>query len=150
MSRLQTRDDHLSPASPARERPTYTRSQTFQGPTSIYRESVSGSSTPNPARKNTIPSDVGSMRANLRPAGNRVNTGPDLFSDPSDDGTYNSASPDRSYRDRSLSPATSQGSLNANYVNSASVSRKGPPPPPPSRAKKPPPPPPVKRDAIRN
>ncbi|RFU24461.1 hypothetical protein B7463_g11877, partial [Scytalidium lignicola] len=150
-SRMHIRDDYLAPSSPARDRPSYTRSQTFQGPTSIYRESVSGRSTPSQTRNNTIPADVGSLRAQLRPSTNRLNTGPsDLFSDPSDDSTFNSGSPDRSYRERSVSPATSQGSLNANYSAHASANRKGPPPPPPSRAKKPPPPLPVKRDIIRN
>lgn len=57
----------------------------------------------------------------------------------------NSASPDRSYGERSVSPATSHGSVasRSNTFNAA-TGRKGPPPPP-NRAKKPPPPPPMKR-----
>ena len=67
-----------------------------------------------------------------------------MFGDPSDDSTLNSASPDRSYRTRSVSPATSHGS----DVQSRSANVRKAPPPPPSRTKKPPPPPPVKRADI--
>ncbi|EHK98088.1 putative Meiotically up-regulated gene protein [Glarea lozoyensis 74030] len=111
-----TEYDYPAPRSP--RRPTATRSSTFQGPTSIYRELTPVSDS----RKHQVPHDVGNLRATLRPS-NRVNTGGDLFGDPSDDSTMNSASPDRSYGERS-----------------------GPPPPPPSRAKKAPPPPPKRAD----
>ncbi|KAH6681967.1 hypothetical protein B0J14DRAFT_469821 [Halenospora varia] len=138
-SHLDTHDEYQ----PEPRRPNISRASTFQGPTSIYRESTPVSDI----RKNTVPHDVGSMRAQLRPS-NRVNTGADLFGDPSDDSTLNSNSPDRSYGARSVSPATSHGSVasrTASYSN-APNGRKGPPPPPPSRAKKPaPPPPPMKR-----
>jgi hypothetical protein len=136
--------DYPAPRSP--RRPTVgARSSTFQGPTAIYRELTPVSDS----RKHQVPHDVGNLRAGLRPS-NRVNTGGDLFGDPSDDSTLNSASPDRSYGERSVSPATSHGSVasrSASYsaLNNTTNGRKGPPPPPPSRAKKPPPPPPVKR-----
>jgi hypothetical protein len=149
-SRLDRQDEYSQAESP--QRPTYSRSSTFQGPTTIHRES-----TPvNGMRKASVPQDPGSLRAQLRPA-NRINTngGTDVFGDPSDDSTLNSASPDRSYGERSVSPATSQGSVasrTASYTtltNSNVNGRKGPPPPPPSRAKKPaPPPPPMKRADI--
>lgn len=148
-SRLDRHDDYAMPESP--QRPNYSRSATFQGPTTIHRES-----TPvNGMRKPSIPQDPASLRAQLRPS-NRINTnGNDVFGDPSDDSTLNSASPDRSYGERSVSPATSHGSAasrNASYstlTNSNANARKGPPPPPPSRAKKPaPPPPPMKRAEI--
>ncbi|KAG0651909.1 Meiotically up-regulated [Hyphodiscus hymeniophilus] len=120
--RLDAHDEY--PESP--QRANLGRSSTFQGPTAIYREL-----TPN-GRKNSVPVDVGSARANLRPS-NRVNTGTDVFGDPSDDSTLNSASPDRSYGARSVSPATSQGSVNsrtASYStlvpNTNANSRKGP------------------------
>jgi hypothetical protein len=137
--------DAPAPRSPRR---SAARAATFQGPTSIYRELTPVSDT----RKHQVPHDVGNLRATLRPS-NRVHTGGDLFGDPSDDSTMNSASPDRSYGERSVSPATSHGSVasrTASYptLNNTSNGRKGPPPPPPSRAKKPPPPPPVKRADI--
>lgn len=147
-SRLDTRQDstyreEYSPVEP--RRPNMGRSSTFQGPTAMYRESPSVPEN----RKTSIPNDVGSMRAQLRPA-NRVNTGGlDVFGDPSDDSTLNSASPDRSYGARSVSPATSHGSVASRTapqaLTTAPNGRKGPPPPPPSRNKKPPPPLPMKR-----
>jgi hypothetical protein len=138
LERMDTHDEY--PESP--RRPNIGRSSTFQGPTAIYRESTPVSDI----RKNSVPNDVGNLRAQLRPS-NRVNTNhPDVFGDPSDDSTLNSASPDRSYGARSVSPATSHGSAaSRTALNNAPNGRKGPPPPPPSRAKKPPPPPPMKR-----
>jgi hypothetical protein len=141
-SRLDTHQEQPdSPVSPVR--PNWGRSPTFEGPTSIYR-----TTTPVNGRKPPLPTDAAQLRVQLRPA-NRINTGnTDVFGDPSDESTANSASPDHSYRDRSVSPATSQGSVasrTASYNNGATTGKKGPPPPPPSRAKKPPPPPPMKR-----
>jgi hypothetical protein len=140
-TRYESRDEY--PDSP--QRGNFGRSATFQGPTTIHREStpVSG------FRKASIPQDPGAARAHLRPS-NRINTnGSDVFGDPSDDSTLNSGSPDRSYGERSVSPATSHGSVasrTASYstLTAATNGRKAPPPPP-SRAKKPPPPPPMKR-----
>ncbi|PBP22761.1 BAR domain-containing protein [Diplocarpon rosae] len=137
--------DEYSAAEPS-PRPTIGRSSGFPGPIGIHREPtpVSG------FRQHTVPQDPGSLRAQLRPS-SRVNSGgPDVFGDRSDDSTLNSASPDRSYSARSVSPATSHGSVGsrtASYstLNTAQTRTKGPPPPPPSRAKKPPPPPPMKR-----
>lgn len=137
-------------------RPGVNRSTTFEGPTQIHRESSPVSA----AKMARVPSDSLTMRAQrsqLRPI-SRINTGNDLFSDPSDDSTFASnSSPDKSYEERSqrsASPATSYGSapsrsasystLNAPTMNS----KKQAPPPPPSRAKKPPPPPPMKRSAL--
>lgn len=156
-SRLESRLDphHEWPEAPVSpSRPMLGRSQTaFEGPRSIGRATtpVSGS------RKLSIPENPGVLRAQLRPAGNRINTGAtnNVFGDPSDASTVDSNSPDHSHRERSVSPATSHGSIqsrNASYTmlsQAANTSgRKGPPPPPPSRAKKPPPPPPMKRAEI--
>jgi hypothetical protein len=141
-SRLDTHQEQPdSPVSPARQ--NWGRSLTFEGPTSIHR-----TTTPVNVRKPTLPTEAGQLRVQLRPT-NRINTSnTDVFGDPSDESTANSASPDHSYRDRSVSPATSQGSVasrTASYNNGVTTGKKGPPPPPPSRAKKPPPPLPVKR-----
>ncbi len=135
-------------------RPTVNRSMTFEGPTQIHRDCSPVSAT----RMSRVPSDnftVRTQRSQLRSI-TRINTGNDLFSDPSDDSTFTS-SPDRSYEERSqrsASPATSHGSgpsRSASYstLNApAAVGKKQAPPPPPSRAKKPPPPPPMKRSAL--
>lgn len=140
-NRMDTHDEYEQTESPRRA--TISRASTFQGPTAIYRESPISDN-----RKNTFPTDVGAMRSHLRPSTNRVNSNaPDVFGDPSDDSTLNSNSPDRSYGARSVSPATSYGSVSSRSatLSNAPNGRKGPPPPPPSRSKKPPPPPPMKR-----
>lgn len=135
-TRLNTHDEYPRVESPPR--PNYGRAATFQGPTSIQREQK-----PIASRQPSFPSDMGSLRGQLRPAPSRANiSNSDVFGDPSDDSTLNSGSPDRSYGARSVSPATSHGS---ELGRTATNGRKGPPPPPPSRAKKPPPPPPMKR-----
>ena len=139
-SRLETQGDYPeSPVSPAR--PNWSRSRTIEGPTSNYRET-----TPVNGPKTSFPNEIAQLRGQLRPA-NRTNTAhSDLFGDPSDASTASSASPDRSWRDRSISPTTSHSSTTSvTGCNGGAVGKKGPPPPPPSRAKKPPPPPPMKR-----
>ncbi|RKF63846.1 Uncharacterized protein C19C2.10 [Erysiphe neolycopersici] len=94
-------------------------------------------------------SDVVALRTGLR------RTNPerqDIFGDPSDDSTMNSMSPDRSCRERSVSPATSSESNPSRSKHTRPIStynnRKGPPPPPPNRSKKPPPPPVKRADII--
>lgn len=142
-ARPERRDEHDDyPVSPSR--PTIGRSTTFQGPITIQRELTPSAGY----RKAGIPQDPGAARAHLRPS-SRVNTGADVFGDPSDDSTFNSGSPDRSYGERSVSPATSHGSAisrttSHTTLTTTSNGRKVPPPPP-SRAKKPAPPPPMKR-----
>lgn len=143
-SRLEVQDHQVPSVSP--HRPAYgSRPQAFQGPTVVQRE-------PTPV----ISRDVGVLRGKLRPT-NRIDTidATDAFGDPSDDSTGNSTSPDYSYRERSVSPATSHGSSasqSAKYSITPGAgsmnARKGPPPPPPSRNKKPPPPLPMKRAEI--
>ena len=87
-TRRDTHDEYPQIESP--QRPNFGRSSTFQGPTTIYRESTPVSN----GRKASVPSDPGALRVQLRPA-NRINTnGPDVFGDPSDDSTLNSGSPD--------------------------------------------------------
>lgn len=115
-------------------RPYVGRSSTFQSPIAIR-------GSPCTPRQDSMPADVSTLRNQLRQTNRITTSGPDLFSDPSDGSTINSASPDRSYGARSVSPATSHDSSGS---QSASTKR-APPPPPPSRSKKPPPPPPMKR-----
>lgn len=133
-------------------RPGVNRATTFEGPTQLYRDASP------PQRVSRVPSDnftVRNQRAQLRPL-SRISPENDLFSDPSDESTFNSnSSPDRSYKERSASPATSHGSAapsrSTSYstLTSAPNGKKQAPPPPPSRAKKPPPPPPpMKRSAL--
>jgi hypothetical protein len=120
------------------------RSSTFEGPTQLRRD-ISPVAAP---RLSRIPSDsltIRTTRSNLRtvdPATAESN----IFHDQEDSTLESNSSPDRSYGERSVSPATSHGSF-ANQ-STASAAKKGPPPPPPSRAKKPPPPPPPAKRSL--
>lgn len=135
-----------SPVSPPRPNfsraSTYAGASTFEGPQgrSAYREAPLPPPSQDSLRKTNVPSNVGSLRNNLRPV-NRIytNGGADVFADDTSSG-----SPEY---DRSESPATSYGSLSRTTSNNGlSGLKKAPPPPPPSRAKKPPPPIPQKRE----
>ncbi|KAI0017824.1 BAR-domain-containing protein [Xylariomycetidae sp. FL0641] len=141
------------------------RSSTYDNRSSIYNDRSPqrpGLREPPPLpvsesrRSSTVPSvptNVASLRGNLRPV-SRIQTSnshlsPDVFGDEYDTAT-SSGSPEF---DRSESPATSYGSLSRTGSNTALRSsagagtfKKAPPPPPPSRSKKPPPPIPAKRD----
>lgn len=147
-------DSYNRPESPAKEpRPGYLRSQTtFEGPTQVRRET----NTAEMPRITRVPSDsmtIRSTKNQLRPVSLAVPHNQDLFNDPEDSAF--SSSPDRSYGERSVSPATSYGSVPQRSFSGTALSqagigaKKGPPPPPPSRAKKPPPPPPpAKRPSL--
>ncbi|KAI9729974.1 MAG: hypothetical protein M1834_006172 [Cirrosporium novae-zelandiae] len=124
----------------------FRRTSTFEGPTQLQQDS-----SPLPSQRLArVTSDSHTLptRGQLRPV-NRISS-----YDTSEDGTYGN-SPDRGYRERSVSPATSHASSLSRKASSTTLSgqpgsaKKMPPPPPPSRAKKPPPPPPpMKRSAL--
>ncbi|KAL9612433.1 MAG: hypothetical protein Q9167_002981 [Letrouitia subvulpina] len=133
-------------------KPGVNRSTTFEGPTQLHRDA----SPVSIGRISRVPSDnltVRTQRSQLRPTG-RITASSEIFNEPSDESML-ASSPDRSYEERSASPATSYGSApsrSASYstINQAVTNnKKQPPPPPPSRSKKPPPPPPpMKRSAL--
>jgi len=151
---------HQQPDLPTR--PFVGRANTFQGGVTIERERggagsgrASGTTTPNGSAYGI--SNAGSLRGQLRPTGGgggRLSTRQDdIFADRDDDTGSGSGSPNDWADQRSVSPATSFGSLSrstSNLAISHTVSngggRKAPPPPPPSRSKKPPPPVPAKRE----
>jgi hypothetical protein len=127
-------NSRLSTAPEPPVRPSFGRSATFQGPSTLDRRSCATPNLPN----------VGVLRGQLRPVSRIVTTNnrEDVFADRDDDTTASgSGSPE--WGDRSASPATSLGSLSRSTSN---IARKAPPPPPPSRSKKPPPPVPAKRE----
>lgn len=141
-SGIGRRDEEYSPPT-SPQRPSIGRSSTFQGPTTHYRES------PPPGRLNSIPpSDIGSLRAGLRPTAPTNFISAEMFNDPSDNSNRNSDSPDRSYGARSVSPATSHGSMGSRSADISAANLRRAPPPPPSRIRKPAPPPPMKRADI--
>jgi hypothetical protein len=114
-------------------RPGYIRSTTFEGPTQLRRD-ISPAAAP---RLSRIPSDsltIRTTRSNLRTVDPAIPEG-NVFNDHEDSPFEGNSSPDRSYEDRSVSPATSHGSF-ANLTNAAAAKKGPPPPPPPSRAKK--------------
>lgn len=132
----------------ANSRPGFNRSTTFEGPTQLRRD-VSPVAA---ARISRIPSDsltIRTQRSQLRTVDSAA-TDHNVFNDQDDSTFYSNSSPDRSYGERSVSPATSQGSGANMTTNGGTViaGKKAPPPPPPSRAKKPPPPPPAKSRLI--
>lgn len=137
-TRFNVHDDHTEEESKTQ----YGRTSSYQPSQNLHREP-----TQITGLKQNI--DAAALRAGLRPSSRPNLERPDVFGDPSDQSTVNSSSPDRSYGERSVSPATSQESsaskknnyTSPNYINSG---RKAPPPPP-NRSKKPPPPLPVKR-----
>ncbi|KAL9041857.1 MAG: hypothetical protein Q9214_003964 [Letrouitia sp. 1 TL-2023] len=153
-SQLKSQSPHREEQEPdlAFGKPGITRSTTFEGPTQLHRDA----SPISIGRISRVPSDnltVRAQRSQLRPTG-RITAGSELFNEPSDESML-ASSPDRSYEERSASPATSYGSApsrSASYstINQAVTNnKKQPPPPPPSRSKKPPPPPPpMKRSAL--
>ncbi|PGH23423.1 hypothetical protein AJ80_02533 [Polytolypa hystricis UAMH7299] len=138
------------------QRPTFSRTSTFEGPTQLRREQSPAGSL----RLARIPSDNSTLRT-TRSQLRVVSKANDPYnSDWQDDGQSYCAqnSPDRyiSGGDRSISPTTSNGSMVSRNASSTALSvgapagagKKGPPPPPPSRAKKPPPPPPPAKKYI--
>ena len=135
------------------ERPSAQRASTFQGPTQIRRD-ISPIEAQRMTRvpSDTIAANVKAQRAQLKPTTRGRQESP-FFTEPSDESTVYS-SPERSYNERSASPATSYGSGPSRTPSYSGLDgmgngKKMPPPPPPSRAKKPPPPPPpAKRSGL--
>ncbi|KAG8532184.1 uncharacterized protein KY384_003824 [Bacidia gigantensis] len=151
----RTASNHMPPEPQfANLRPTVPRAATFEGPRQLQRDD----SPVTAHRVARVPSDnitVKPQRDRLQALATREFEQNDRFSDPSDESTFYE-SPDRPWRGRSASPATSVGSNisrqpSYSALDNVSKAKKAPPPPPPSRAKKPPPPPPpMKRSALSN
>jgi len=135
-------------------KPSFTRnatfggSTTFEGPTSMHRDS-SPASLPRLSRVPTEGS-ITSSRSGLRSIKSRDQTS-DVFGDENTENDFGD------YDNRSASPvsiaSTASRSASASYTRQdyAAISgtrKMAPPPPPPSRSKKPPPPPPLKRSAL--
>lgn len=150
VSNVSAHGSYSRPESPAKQvRPDYARSMTFEGPTQLRRDP----SAPEMPRITRVPSDtltIRSAKSQLRPVSLHVPQNQDVFNDQDD--SAHSESPDRFTEERSVSPATSYGSVPSRSFSASTLSvpgaKKGPPPPPPSRAKKPPPPPPAKRGVM--
>lgn len=133
-------------ADPNSQRPAYSRNSTFEGPTQLRGDQSPAGSE----RMSRLPSDnltIRTTRSQLRPVSKAYDT---YVDSPDDTGSYGNISPDRSYGERSASPATSHGSnmsrtASSTTLNGIGIGKKAPPPPPPRAKKPPPPPPPAKR-----
>lgn len=133
--------------SPPREtysRPALSRVPTFESPAQLRQEQ-----SPAPSQwvqQRTASETLGpfARRSSTQVGNGRVT---DPYADSEEVSSYGRSSPERMFSGgRSISPATSHGSVasrqpSASNLNSLGM-KKAPPPPPPSRAKKPPPPPP--------
>lgn len=165
-ARMQTLPHHQAdgPVRPSIGKP----SASFQGGATLDRSGSSSSRCISGGSSNTAASaavampNVGALRGQLRPVSRIVTTTrdrEDVFADRDDDTASESGSPDH-WGNRSMSSATSVGSLSRtpshNNNNNAVMGggggfggglvKKAPPPPPPSRSKKPPPPVPARRE----
>ncbi|KAF7719616.1 Uncharacterized protein PECH_003493 [Penicillium ucsense] len=128
-------------------RPILNRTSTFESPTQLRHETSPAS---NQWMHRTASDNVVPRRNSVQPAGGRFLADPYADSEAS---SYGRSSPERAYNGRSISPATSHGSVpsrrpSSTALNASGMTKKAPPPPP-SRAKKPPPPPPpMKRSLV--
>jgi hypothetical protein len=163
-ARMQTLPHHQTdgPVRPSIGKP----SASFQGGAVLDRSdsirrtsggshSHSHSHTPASASAVAVP-NVGALRGQLRPVSRIVTTREreDVFADRDDDTASETGSPDH-WGNRSMSSASSVGSLSRTPSNTAVLNtgysggglvKKAPPPPPPCRSKKPAPPVPARRE----
>ncbi|KAJ5795106.1 hypothetical protein N7457_001705 [Penicillium paradoxum] len=132
-------------------RPVLNRVPTFEGPAQLRQEQAPVASQW--IQQRTASENMGAFgrRSSTQVGSGRISADP--YADSEEVSSYGRSSPERMFGGgRSISPATSHGSVpsrrpSTNNLNSLG-SKKAPPPPPPSRAKKPPPPPPVKRSLL--
>lgn len=132
-------------------RPVLNRVPTFEGPSQLRQEQ-------SPVASQWIQQRTASE--NLSGFGHRSSTqvgsgriSADPYADSEEVSSYGRSSPERMFNGgRSISPATSHGSVASRRPSATNLNtlglKKAPPPPPPSRAKKPPPPPPMKRSLL--
>ncbi|KAJ5343143.1 hypothetical protein MYU51_016403 [Penicillium brevicompactum] len=132
--------------SPPREtnvRPILSRVSTFEGPTQLRQDQ-----SPVAAQwiqQRTASENMGGYgrRSSTQVGSGRISADP--YADSEEVSSYGRSSPERMLG-RSISPATSHGSVASRKPSTSNMNtlglKKAPPPPPPSRAKKPPPPPP--------
>lgn len=129
-----------SPPRGTYSRPALSRVPTFEGPTKLRQD---------PAPSQWIQQRAASENLGGYSRGSgRISADP--YADSEEASSYGRSSPERTLTGgRSISPATSHGSVRSRQASATNIStlsslgsRKAPPPPPPSRNKKPPPPPP--------
>jgi hypothetical protein len=140
-----------SPPRESPQRPVLSRVPTFEGPAQLRQDHSPVASQW--LQQRTASENLTSFgrRGSSQVGSGRVSADP--YADSEEVSSYGRSSPDRVYSGgRSISPATSHGSVlsrqpSANNINTMGL-KKGPPPPPPSRAKKPPPPPPPMKRSL--
>ncbi|KAJ5941399.1 hypothetical protein N7516_001567 [Penicillium verrucosum] len=132
-------------------RPVLSRVPTFEGPAQLRQEQSPVASQW--VQQRTASENLGGFgrRGSAQVGSGRLSADP--YADSEEVSSYGRSSPERMFSGgRSISPATSHGSVPSRRPSATNLntmgSKKAPPPPPPSRAKKPPPPPPVKRSLL--
>lgn len=132
-------------------RPVLSRVPTFEGPAQLRQEQSPVASQW--VQQRTASENLGGFgrRSSTQVGSGRLSADP--YADSEEVSSYGRSSPERMFSGgRSISPATSHGSVPSRRPSATNLntmgSKKAPPPPPPSRAKKPPPPPPVKRSLL--
>lgn len=134
--------------SPPREtysRPVLSRVPTFESPAQLRQEQSPAASQW--VQQRTASENLAGFgrRSSTQVGNGRVSADP--YADSEEVSSYGRSSPERMFSGgRSISPATSHGSVASRQPSASNLNtlglKKAPPPPPPSRAKKPPPPPP--------
>lgn len=132
-------------------RPVLSRVPTFEGPAQLRQEQSPVASQW--IQQRTTSENLGGFgrRSSTQVGSGRLSADP--YADSEEVSSYGRSSPERMFGGgRSISPATSHGSVPSRRPSATNLNtmglKKAPPPPPPSRAKKPPPPPPVKRSLL--
>ncbi|CAP96637.1 Pc21g17400 [Penicillium rubens Wisconsin 54-1255] len=132
-------------------RPVLNRVPTFEGPAQLRHEQSPVASQW--IQQRTASENLGGFghRSSTQVGNGRISADP--YADSEEVSSYGRSSPERMFSGgRSISPATSHGSVPSRRPSATNLntigSKKAPPPPPPSRAKKPPPPPPMKRSLL--
>ncbi|KXG49725.1 uncharacterized protein PGRI_056930 [Penicillium griseofulvum] len=131
-------------------RPVLNRVPTFEGPAQL-RQDQSPVSSQWIQQRTASENLSGFGRRSNTQVGGRISADP--YADSEEVSSYGRSSPERMFGGgRSISPATSHGSVVSRRPSASNLntigSKKAPPPPPPSRSKKPPPPPPAKRSLL--
>jgi len=134
-----------SPPRETYQRPVLSRVPTFEGPAQLRQEHSPVASQW--IQQRTASENLGGFgrRSSTQVGSGRISADP--YADSEEVSSYGRSSPERMFSGgRSISPATSHGSVVSRQPSATNMNtlglKKAPPPPPPSRAKKPPPPPP--------
>ncbi|KAJ5562877.1 hypothetical protein N7535_002677 [Penicillium sp. DV-2018c] len=145
---VSTRDSYANVNGASR--PVLNRVPTFEGPAQLRQEQSPIASQWIQQRTTSDNLAVYGRRNSAQVGSGRISADP--YADPEEVSSHGRSSPERMFSGgRSISPATSHGSVASrkpSATNLNTIGSKKAPPPPPSRAKKPPPPPPPMKRSL--